>query len=71
MRAVMALKAKHFPATAPKASAKSKSPYASYTDEQLVQMALDNNVTVKDDKGDRRIMRMYTIMALKAAGLLA
>lgn len=70
MRAVMAIKAKHFPSTAPKGETKSKSKYSDYTDEQLVQMALDNDITVRDDKGDKRIMRMYTIMALKQAGLL-
>lgn len=70
MRAVMALKAKHFPHTAPKASSKSKSKYADYKTEDLVQMALDNDITVRDDKGDERILRMYTIMALREAGLL-
>lgn len=71
MRAVMALKAKHFPHTAPKASSKSKSKYAVYTTEQLVALALEHDITVRDDKGDERILRMYTIMALREAGILA
>lgn len=71
MRQAMAIKALHFPDTAPKAgSSKKKSKYSDYTTEQLVEMALDNDVEVRDDKGDPRILRMYTIMALKAAGLL-
>ncbi len=71
MRMAMAIKAIHFPDTAPKKSKKSKSKYADYTTEQLVQMALDADVEVPDDKGDMRICRMYTIMALKKAGLLS
>ncbi len=71
MRMAMAIKALHFPDTAPKKSKKSKSKYADYTTEQLVQMALDADVEVPDDKGDMRICRMYTIMALKKAGLLS
>lgn len=70
MRMAMAIKAKHFPDTAPKATKKSKSKYADYTTEQLVQMALDNDIEVPDDKGDMRICRMYTIMALRKSGLL-
>lgn len=71
MRQAMAIKAIHFPDTAPKAgSSKKKSKYADYSTEQLVQMALDNDIEVKDDKGDSRILRMYTIMALRNAGLL-
>jgi hypothetical protein len=70
MRMAMAIKALHFPTTAPTKSKKSKSKYASYSDEMLVQMALDNDVEVPDDKGDRRILRMYTIMALRKAGLI-
>lgn len=70
MRGIMALKALHFPSTAPKGAKKSKSKYGAYTIETLVQMALDNDVEVPDDRGDARILRMYTIMALKKAGLL-
>lgn len=72
MRMAMAIKAVHFPDTAPKAGkSKKKSKYADYATEDLVQMALDNDVEVPDDKGDMRICRMYTIMALRKAGLLA
>lgn len=70
MRMAMAIKAIHFPDTAPKKSKKSKSKYSAYTTEDLVQMALDNDVEVPDDKGDMRICRMYTIMALKKAGII-
>lgn len=70
MRMAMAIKALHFPDTAPKKSKKSKSKYAQYTTEQLVQMALENDVEVPDDKGDMKICRMYTIMALRKAGII-
>ncbi|WCS68434.1 hypothetical protein Goe16_02100 [Bacillus phage vB_BsuM-Goe16] len=70
MRMAMAIKAVHFPELAKKPSAKKKSKYANYTTEELVQMALENNVEVRDDKGNDRILRMYTIMALREAGLL-
>ena len=71
MRMAMAIKALHFPETAPKKSTKKKSKYADYTTEQLVQMALEHDVAVRDAKGDPRIERMYVIMALREAGLLA
>jgi hypothetical protein len=71
MRMAMAIKALHFPETAPKKSSKKKSKYADYTTEQLVQMALENDIVVRDAKGDPRIERMYVIMALREAGLLA
>ena len=70
MRMAMAIKAIHFPTTAPKAGKKSKSKYASYSTEDLVTMALENDIEVPDDKGDNRILRMYTIMALRKAGLI-
>lgn len=70
MRMAMAIKAKHFPETAPKSSGKSKSKYSDYTTEELLEIAVSNDVDVKDAKGDARILRMYTIMALREAGLL-
>lgn len=71
MRMAMAIKGLHFPDTvAKKGSSKKKSKYADYSTEDLVQMAIDNDVEVRDDKGDMRILRMYTIMALKDAGIL-
>uniref|UniRef100_A0AAU8BD63 Uncharacterized protein n=1 Tax=Bacillus phage Adastra TaxID=3143958 RepID=A0AAU8BD63_9CAUD len=70
MRMAMAIKAVHFPELAKKPSSKKKSKYAEYTTEELVEMAIDNNVEVRDDKGNERILRMYTIMALREAGLL-
>ena len=69
MRKCMAITALHFP-PAPK-STKSKSKYADYSTEDLVQMAIDNDIAIKDDKGDVRILRMYAIMALREAGVLA
>jgi hypothetical protein len=71
MRAAMAIKAKHFPHTAPKATSKSKSKYSDYLTEDLVQMAIDNDIYVDGDNGDMRILRMKTIMALRAAGVIA
>lgn len=70
MRMAMAIKALHFPSLAPKKSKKSKSKYSQWETEDLVQMALDNDVEVPDDKGDNRILRMYTIMALRKAGII-
>lgn len=67
MRKCMAITNLHFPKPV---AVKTKSKYADYTTEQLVQMAMDNEIEVKDDKGDMRILRMYTIMALKEAGIL-
>lgn len=70
MRMAMAIKALHFPTATASKGKKSKSKYASYSTEDLVQMALDNDIEVPDDKGDMRICRMYTIMALRKAGLI-
>lgn len=67
MRMCMSMTSYHFPKAK---SAKKKSKYAQYTNEQLVQMCLDNDIEVKDAKGDMRILRMYSIMALRKAGLL-
>jgi hypothetical protein len=70
MRKCMAILYLHFPRES-KGSSKSKSKYADYTTEDLLQMAIDNNVEVREPKGtDQRILRMYTIMALKDAGIL-
>ena len=71
MRMAMAIKAVHFPELAvSKGKSKKKSKYGDYTTEQLVEMAMDNDVAVPDDKGDLRICRMYTIMALRKAGVI-
>lgn len=70
MRMAMAIKAKHFPDTAPKGGTKSKSKYSDYTTEELLEIAINHSVDVKDAKGDARILRMYTIVALRDAGLL-
>ena len=68
MRVAMAIVELHFPKE--KTGGKSKSKYAAYTTEQLVQMTMDNDLEVKDAKGDLRILRMYCIMALRDAKLL-
>jgi len=69
MRKCMTITNLHFPKT-PGASKAKKSKYADYTTEQLVQMCADNDLDIKDDKGDMRILRMYSIMTLKKAGVL-
>jgi len=69
MRMSMAIQDKHFPKE-PSKSAKKKAKYADFTTEQLVEMAIANDIEVKDDKGDMRILRMYTIMALRNAGII-
>lgn len=71
MRNAMAINALHFPDSARKSAPKKESPYKKYTTEELVQMALDNDVEVRDAKGDPRIERMYTIMALREAGIVS
>ena len=67
MRACMAILYLHFPAEAPKPKEASK--YASYTLEQLVGLAVDNNVPVEVTDNER-ILRMRTIMALRAHKVL-
>lgn len=63
MRNCMAILYLHFPAEAPKPKEKSK--YADMTLEQLVSMAAENNVPVEVTDNER-ILRMRTIMALRA-----
>jgi hypothetical protein len=67
MRVAMAIKELHFPSE-PKAK-KSDSPYKKYTTEQLIEMAVDNNIPV-EPTDDMKIMRMRTIMMLRAHGLV-
>lgn len=69
MRKCMLISALHFP-KAPSEKAK-KSKYADYTTEKLVEMCMENDLVLRDDKGDARILRMYSVMALKEAGVLA
>lgn len=64
MRLCMAILYKHYP-KAP--TTKKKSKYADYSLEQLVSMAVEKDVPVEPTDDDR-IMRMRTIMALRAAG---
>jgi hypothetical protein len=70
MRLAMAILYHHFPKAPAKASKKSSQKYPLST-EEYVQMAMDNDVEVKDDKGNMQILRMYTIMALKNAGIIS
>lgn len=67
MRKCMAITALHFPKTP---SNKNKSKYADISTEQLIEMAIDAELDIKDHKGDNRILRMYLIMALRDANLL-
>lgn len=67
MRACMAILYLHFP-KAP-AKSKSESPYKKFTLEDLLQMAVDNDVPVEPTESEQ-IMRMRTIMALRAAKVI-
>lgn len=66
MRVCMAILYKHFPK---KASGKKKSKYAKYTLEDLIQMAVDNDIEIEITE-DERILRMRAIMALRDAKLI-
>ena len=66
MRVCMSILYKHFPK---QTKAKPVSPYAKYTLEDLINMALEHDVVV-DPTPDEKIMRMRTIMALKAKAIL-
>lgn len=73
MRMAMAIKAKHFTHLAPgngKSKSGKKSKYAQYSNEDLAQMCLDNDVEVRDAKGDARIERMYMITDLRKANVI-
>ena len=65
MRIAMAINELHFPSPAKQPKPKSK--YADYTTEQLIGMAAEHSVPV-EVTDDMKIMRMRTIMALRAAG---
>lgn len=69
MRVAVAVREKFFPSQR-SSSPKKKSKYADYSTEQLLEMALENDIEVKDAKGDQRILRMYLIMALRNAEVL-
>lgn len=69
MRKCMAIKEYHFPSEN-KGSKKSKSKYANITTEMLVDMCAENDIQLKDSKGDMRILRMYAIMELRKEGFL-
>lgn len=67
MRVCMAILYLHFPKA--ETSSKKKSKYADYTTEALIQMAVDNDIAV-EVTDDMRIMRMRTIMNLRAANII-
>jgi ribosomal protein L13 len=69
MRICMAILYKHFPKESSTGSSKPKSKYSEYTTENLMQMAIDHEVPV-EVTDDMRIMRMRTIMALRAAKVI-
>lgn len=69
MRVAMAILYKHFPKEPSTGTTKKKSKYADYTLEDLVAMAVDNDVCV-EVTDDARIMRMRTIMALRASKVI-
>jgi len=62
MRIAMAILYHHFPK---QVATKQESPYKKYSTEDLVQMAMDNNVAFEVSEDDR-ILRMRAIMALRA-----
>ena len=62
MRACMAILRLHFPV---EVKAKKVSPYAKYSTEELVQMAMDKEILFETCDDDR-ILRMRAIMALRA-----
>ena len=62
MRVCMSILYLHFPK---EVAPKKESPYKQYTTEDLVQMALDNEVAF-EPSSDERILRMRAIMALRA-----
>lgn len=66
MRVAMAILYKHYPK---ETKGKKKSKYADYTLEDLIQMAVDNDVAIEVTE-DNRILRMRAIMALRDAGLI-
>jgi len=66
MRVCMAILRKHFPV---ETKAATVSPYKQYSTEDLVQMALDNNVLFETTDDDR-ILRMRAIMALRAHNII-
>jgi hypothetical protein len=67
MRVAMAILYHHFPKVSK--STKKESKYKKYTTEELLQLAIDNEVPV-EETGSEPIMRMRTIMALRAAKVL-
>ena len=66
MRLCMGILYKHFPK---EPSAKKKSKYADYTNEQLLGLALEHDI-VFEMCDDERILRMRAIMALRASKVI-
>jgi hypothetical protein len=63
MRVCMAILYKHYPKET--TSTKKESPYKKYSLEDLVNMAIENEVAI-EETDDERILRMRLIMALRA-----
>lgn len=68
MRRCMAITNLHFPSKSK--GKKSKSKYADYSTEKLLEMCIENEIEVADGKGNAKILRMYCIMALRKANIL-
>lgn len=68
MRVCMAILYHHFPKE-PSTTVKKKSKYSDYTTEALISLAVENDVPV-EVTDDMRIMRMRTIMALRASKVI-
>lgn len=68
MRRCMAITNLHFPSQSK--AKKSKSKYAQYSTERLVEMCLENDVELADAKGNLKILRMYAIVALRKEGII-
>jgi hypothetical protein len=66
MRMAMSVLYKHFPK---KETAKKKSKYAEYTNEALMELAMQNDVLF-EVCDDERILRMRAIMALRVAKVI-
>ena len=67
MRVAMAILYKHFPKEPSKAKKKSK--YSDYTLEDLVNLAIENDVAFETTE-DERILRMRAIMSLREAKVI-
>lgn len=70
MRLAMSILFLHFPKK-PSTPKKKAGKYSKYSTEELVKLASEHKLEIKDSKGDSRIQRMYCIMALRKEGVIA